>query len=289
MKKRNILKGAGVLLIAAIMILSTLAVTADTNNEQKQVGLFDEVMVSSTSVAAISLENNQPKPLNRAVLWDQYDTDGSNGLSHAPQSAFGFQRALLDDFEIPAGETWTLTNFHSFNLWNTLAPGSGTDFHLEFWSDNAGSPGSLIAAAVTVSYAETGTGRTWFSRPEFEIEYVYEPIVLTEGTYWIWGHVDGPENCFWMARSTIWGSECWLDYEDYPPLQPGQNLFGSPYDLAFQLTGEGGDPPELIPDLDCAGSLNWADVEPGSTVNGTFTVSNVGDAGSLLDWEIQSY
>jgi hypothetical protein len=40
------------------------------------------------------------------------------------------------------------------------------------------------------------------------------------------------------------------------------------------------------PDLDCDGDLTWTDVEPGSTVEGDFTVSNIGAEGSLLDWEI---
>jgi hypothetical protein len=50
---------------------------------------------------------------------------------------------------------------------------------------------------------------------------------------------------------------------------------------------EGGTTP--VPDLDCSGSLGWTDVKPGSTVTGTFTVENVGDTGSFLDWEINSY
>lgn len=41
-------------------------------------------------------------------------------------------------------------------------------------------------------------------------------------------------------------------------------------------------------DLDCDGSLSWTDVSPGATVTSSFTVSNVGISGSLLDWEIAS-
>jgi len=41
-----------------------------------------------------------------------------------------------------------------------------------------------------------------------------------------------------------------------------------------------------VPDLDCAGSLSWNDVEPGSTVAGSFTVKNIGEPESELDWEI---
>ncbi|EMR74891.1 subtilisin-like serine protease [Thermoplasmatales archaeon SCGC AB-540-F20] len=47
--------------------------------------------------------------------------------------------------------------------------------------------------------------------------------------------------------------------------------------------------PPPIPDLYCIGSLSWTDVKPGSTVTDTFKVQNVGDPGSLLDWEITEW
>jgi hypothetical protein len=43
------------------------------------------------------------------------------------------------------------------------------------------------------------------------------------------------------------------------------------------------------PDLECDGSLSWDDITPGATVQGSFTVSNGGDPGSLLNWEVLSY
>ncbi len=49
-------------------------------------------------------------------------------------------------------------------------------------------------------------------------------------------------------------------------------------------------PPEQPePDLYCVGSLSWTDVKPGSTVTDTFKVQNVGDPGSLLDWEVTEW
>ena len=45
----------------------------------------------------------------------------------------------------------------------------------------------------------------------------------------------------------------------------------------------------IIPDLDCDGTLSWADVTPGETVEGSFTVENIGDPTSLLSWEVESY
>ena len=261
MEKHIFVKRASVLLLTFLLVFSTIIVTADTSNDQMAVSLSDHSVDSQ--------QNNGHDiipPLD--VLWDNGDTDGSNGLSHAPQSAFGFERALLDDFVIPEGDTWTITDFHSYNLWNSLTPPQGTDFVLEFWSDAGGSPGAMIASTVTVSYTETPTGRTWFSRPEFEITYEFEPVVLGEGTYWIWGHVDGPENCFWMARLTITGSEAWIDYEDYPPLQPTSTFFGTAYDLSFVLTGSSG--PEPL-EVDINGpyeGMVGEDIEFTSTVTG---------------------
>ena len=48
-------------------------------------------------------------------------------------------------------------------------------------------------------------------------------------------------------------------------------------------------PPEPgKPDLDCSGSLTWTKVKPGATATGSFTVQNVGDSGSLLNWTVNA-
>ncbi len=41
-------------------------------------------------------------------------------------------------------------------------------------------------------------------------------------------------------------------------------------------------------DLDCSGSFSWPRAGAGATLTGEFSVSNVGDTGSMLDWEIES-
>ena len=40
------------------------------------------------------------------------------------------------------------------------------------------------------------------------------------------------------------------------------------------------------PDLNCTGQLTWSRVKPGDTITTTIYVSNVGDAGSKLDWSV---
>ncbi len=42
----------------------------------------------------------------------------------------------------------------------------------------------------------------------------------------------------------------------------------------------------LDADLDCIGSFDWMNVEPGETIKGRFEISNIGDPDSELDWEI---
>ena len=44
-----------------------------------------------------------------------------------------------------------------------------------------------------------------------------------------------------------------------------------------------------IPKIHCCGCLCWCNVEPGETVIGEFTVYNIGEPGSELNWEIESY
>ena len=42
----------------------------------------------------------------------------------------------------------------------------------------------------------------------------------------------------------------------------------------------------LNPNLDATGSLTWTNVKKGATVTGSFTVKNIGDANSRLDWKV---
>ncbi len=43
------------------------------------------------------------------------------------------------------------------------------------------------------------------------------------------------------------------------------------------------------PKLKCEGEINWADVRPGATATASFTVKNIGETLSWLDWDISSH
>jgi hypothetical protein len=48
-------------------------------------------------------------------------------------------------------------------------------------------------------------------------------------------------------------------------------------------------PNTATPDISCEGTLDWTNVVPGNMVSGSFTVSNIGDAGSDLAWKITEW
>ena len=67
-----------------------------------------------------------------------------------------------------------------------------------------------------------------------------------------------------------------------------------PDDLPYQLTVLEGVIVDIMgnhtgPQVSCGGSLHWADIKPGETVIGSFTVKNAGTPGSQLNWEITEH
>lgn len=46
---------------------------------------------------------------------------------------------------------------------------------------------------------------------------------------------------------------------------------------------------ELLPDLSCEGDLSWSNVKPGSIVQGSFIIQNIGKSNSKLDWNITDW
>ena len=47
-------------------------------------------------------------------------------------------------------------------------------------------------------------------------------------------------------------------------------------------------PQPNTPDLQCSGNLSWSSIAPGAIVTGSFQVQNSGDAGSLLNWTVNT-
>ena len=211
------------------------------------------------------------------TVWDNGRTDGSNGYSNATINVFGARRTLLDDFTLP--EDIDLRDLHWTHIWaQGFPPPFGTNAELSFRNDAAGSPGAVFAVANPVGYMEMATGNVYFSRPEAESWFDYDPITVTAGTYWLEGTVVGADNNFWLVRSTVTGSQCWVNYDDFGGLFPGSSIFGVQADLNFCLTGDpaGG--------ADCPSNTLWDNGRTdGSNGYSNATIGVFGARRTLLD------
>jgi len=171
------------------------------------------------------------------TLYDNGATDGAGAYSNATAGTFGARRALLDDFAVPAA-SWILDGLVWTHVWSGgQTPPFGTGFELSFRDDAAGTPGSVVSTAVATGYAEVATGNVFFSRPEAASQAKFTPIALATGHYWLEAITVGASEDLWLVRSSVQGSECWLDYDDLGGLQPGSAQHGVPADLNFELSG----------------------------------------------------
>ena len=74
----------------------------------------------------------------------------------------------------------------------------------------------------------------------------------------------------------------WLDLYDYGFSDPSWD-----HTANFCIKGLTTDGwTQVYPDLNCEGSLSWSKVKPGATVTDSFTVENIGDPTSELNWKI---
>ncbi len=73
----------------------------------------------------------------------------------------------------------------------------------------------------------------------------------------------------------------WLDLYDYSFSNPSWD-----HTANFCIKGFTSGWSPLYPDLDCDGELSWSKVKPGATVMGNFTVRNIGESFSELDWVV---
>ncbi len=169
------------------------------------------------------------------TLWDNGSPTGDAGYSNGTANAFGARRALLDDFVLDVDST--LQDFHWEHIWNTFPAGSGSSMVLSFLSDVDGAPGNVVTTATITSYSEVGTGVTYFNRPGAESWVTFDDIALGAGTYWFEAAIIGPEPNFWLVRTEVTGSECWINYDEIKGLHRGSEFGGDPVDLNFVLTG----------------------------------------------------
>ena len=284
MKTKTILKGAGVLLIAAVMILSTVAVTANTMKERQELC----ISLTECSEANIHIKSSGSSSTSaRGLLWDNGPVDGRNGLSCVNWPSNPLDRQIVDDFDVEG--SWNIAGGYFTIVSNDAHTSDYVDgVNVYFYEDVGNTPSMTSYAEILgASYTAKDTGNTYFTRPEIAIDVTFDVVTLSEGKWWVCLQPVMEDNSFWLTSAGS-GENVWCDFPDDPAVPrwtPGFDVFADYFDVNFKLF----DDIESIPDLDCHGALSWTDVTTESNVTGSFTVENTGDPSSLLDWEIDSY
>jgi len=101
------------------------------------------------------------------------------------------------------------------------------------------------------------------------------PVLLGSSSRVIVESDANPGESYYKSGST------WLDLFDYSFTNPSWDESAN-----FCIKAMTGEYISLIPDLNSDGELKWTSVKPETEVVGSFTVENIGDEFSLLDWEI---
>jgi len=280
---KNILKKAGVLLIAMVMILTTVSVTANTDDVRKVMSSYEKVELKipgssgsptiTRGVFSDSFESYEDFIVDSFPPWTTYDGDGSStwGMegyewpnvyyegafmifnpslttppftSHPPHT--GEKYAACWDAVTPPNDDWLFSpQLHM-----------DEDGVLSFWGRSLNDAYGLEEIEYGISTTDTDPSSfTIVSGPVIDV-----PIVWTEYTYNLTDYIG----------EDIYIGIHVVSYDHFAFFLDDFSVTGVSY--------------ELDPDLDCDGDLSWVNVSTGEELTGSFTVENIG--GGLLDWEI---
>ena len=201
-------------------------------------------------VAAVGGLLALPASAGAAVLYDQTDhaapaTADSSGDNFSPSNFFGpgEEDRTADDFTVPDGETWNLSEIDVGGAYS--GPGATQEVNAYLYSDANGAPGAEL-------FSQTGITATG---PDYEVPLTGVPI-LTGGTYWITVQQADASPAFWswQTRTTQSGSPAkWRSDQPGPSCDAGAWVDRSACwpssnpDQIFELQGSRTSPPPPPP------------------------------------------
>jgi photosystem II stability/assembly factor-like uncharacterized protein len=181
---------------------------------------------------------------------------------------------------------------YTWSVYDTAFP-SGCYIDVRMKDENNGLAMDKRSGGATLAETSDG-GETW--TPVTPTGYFYDyDIAYVPGTDNTWIST-GAATGISGASYSIDGGHSW---EDYPEVAGTQLLdcdfieggigWAGSFNVDEFTGGMFKHTPSNEPDLYCSGDIAWVDVTAGETVTDSFTVQNIGAAGTELDWEIESY
>jgi len=250
------------------------------------------LMIGVTGTAFADWQEGEPFKMHFPQLPDPngYDVDWGNW-------------ELADDWKCI--ETGNVDDIHFWISWFFDDPMTIQYIDVSIWSNvpvgpgGYSIPGELLWNRRVTDFIVAGpwTGNQLWYMPwgeiipqphqlywQINIKEIPDPFMQIEGEmYWLVIKMpfEVPQLVGWKTTQDYFMDHAvWLDAAGVWSIIDG-------IDFAFVITGQYVPPPK--PDLTCNGTLRWDNVKTGSTMTGTFSVKNIGQAGSLLDWEVSSW
>jgi hypothetical protein len=177
------------LLRSALILLSLLAICAipfalaqsrsrGTNNRSVAVRTDQSQLPAKASgpVGVSAFQMSAAPKLPAVVLYDQLNSPASFSTSsqEAPDVPTNTDFAA-DDFVIPSGQTWTITEMDAQGLYSS-GGGPADNFNVFFYQNNGSLPGTQVHSATAQSYVHNAG--------VFQVT-LSAPAILSSGTYWV--------------------------------------------------------------------------------------------------------
>lgn len=253
---KNILKEAGVLLIGAILICSSVAVMATTNGGNEIIDISSKIVTPLVNIEPSFFQGD-------CVVWDNinpYYKAAYHAQDDPPETA-QWDSFPADDFQFDE-ETDVHWVWWAMCYWNCNYADGPKDYHYDwnitFYKDDGtgNRPGDIYAGPFTIADAdifkskevanETGLSYGWWAA--YMGVLFSEPVTfLSDTKYWISIYSIGPHypQSGWYChngsygypiklhegvfKSSQWGYPDWTDFTI---------VGGEPLDMAFILGGE---------------------------------------------------
>jgi hypothetical protein len=281
MRKRKILKEAVVLLITTVMILTTVSVTANTNDAKKVMKSYENLELKIPG-----LSNSQT--ITKGVFSDDFDFYEDFVLDFPPWTQFdGDGSATYGFLEHEFPNSGYTGSYIIFNPSQCTPPVNDTAHSGEKYAAcfNAVLPATNDDWLFTpqLLQEESGNVTFWAKRGTS----LYEPDLFEVGV----STTDTNPSNFTIISAVEEPAIEWTEYIYNLDTYIGENIYIGIHCISYDAFWLGiddfsvtGVSYTLDPDLLCEGDLHFGNVSAGATLEGNFTVKNIG--GGLLDWII---